>query len=130
MSWLNILNKTNKDFENKTIKHSNEIDQNEYIEEPYKDYLLDYDDEFDRIYEGLINDLQFDFKMLIKDECLPFMDIHPVLNTNLNHNFYDFIKNNSNNYNEIIESVNKLNDDFFSEYENNKESYNDSIDTD
>ena len=126
MSWVNILNKTNKDFETKSIKSSNEVDENVnycYGETSYKDFLKNYDDEFDIIYERAINDMQFDFKILIEDECLPFMDIHPVLNTNLNHNFYDFIKNNSNNYNEIIESVNKFNDAIYNEYENNDDNY-------
>jgi hypothetical protein len=124
-SWLNILtNKnTDKEFESKYVKKNDEIIEVVDKDPSYSNQLRDYDEEFDRIYETIINDIHFDFKTLIEDECLPFMDIHPCLITNLNDNFNDFIKNNSYNYNEIIDDVNKGNDLIVKEYENNDEYY-------
>lgn len=132
-NWLNILtNKnTDKEFETKYVKNSNEIIKVPDIEEElYSNQLKDYDEEFDRIYETVINDLHFDFKICIEEECLPFMDIHPCLVKNLNNTFYDFIKNHSYNYNEVIDNVNKMNDAIINEYENNNEYYDEQQDMD
>jgi len=125
-NWLNILkNKnTDKEFESKYVKKIDESNEIIDTHEPlYSNQLRDYDEEFDRVYETIINNMHFDFKTLLVEECLPFMDIHPCLNTNLTHNFYDFIKNHSYNYNEIIDDVNKGNDLIVKEYENNDEYY-------
>lgn len=121
-SWLNILTNKNadKEFECKYIKKTDEIIEVPDIEDDlFSDQLRDYDEEFDRIYETVINDLHFDFKICIENECLPFMDIHPC--QNLNNTFYDFIKNHSYNYIEVIDNVNKMNDTIIKEYDSNNE---------
>jgi hypothetical protein len=126
-SWLNILTNKNpdKEFESKHVKKSDENVEDSNIEyELYTLQLKDYDEEFDRIYETLINDLNFEFKLSIEEECLPFMDIHPYLNKSLNNTFYEFIKNHSHNYNEVIDNVNKINDVIIKEYDSNNEYYN------
>ena len=130
-SWLNILtNKnTDKEFETKYVKKSDEnIEVSDFEEPLYSNQLRDYDEEFDRIYETIINDLHFDFKTLIEDECLPFMDIHPCLIKNLDNTFYEFIKNHSYNYSAIIDNVNIINDEIINEYENNNEYYDEQQD--
>jgi len=123
-NWLNILTNKNSlsEFESKYVKNPDEIIEVPDIEQEfYSIKLKDYEEEFDRIYETFINDLHFDFKICIEEECLPFMDIHPCLNKNLNNTFYEFIKNHSYNYNEVIDNVNKINDAIIKDYDSNNE---------
>ena len=121
MSWLNILKKVDKDFETSVSKDIDIIEEDDN-ELTYINELKDVDDEFDIKYGIDIYDLQFDFKNFIHDSLLPFMDIHPSLICNLNNTFYNFIKNNSENYYNVLDDVNKWNEMITNEYENNEDS--------
>jgi uncharacterized NAD(P)/FAD-binding protein YdhS len=115
MSFKDILNKNNKKFETKSKVDNKSIDNIVY----YNPELKDYDEEFDRIYDLKVYDLRFDFGEFIKDQCLPFLD----KTHNFNYSFYDFIKNNSENYLEIIEIVDKDNEIYLKELEEEEEKY-------
>ena len=129
MSWLNVLNKVDKEFE-KTLSITDTIIDEEEDEQIYINELKDKNEEFDIKYGINIYDLQFDFKKFINDNFLPFMNIHPSLIKDLNNTFYDFIRNNSENYYDVIDDVNKWNEMVVSEYENNDESAYDDVNHD
>lgn len=123
MSWLKILKTNGKDFDTTYNKNIDLTTENDNNVQKYVNELKDYDEEFNRMYEGLINDMQFDFKMLLEERCLPFMDIHPYRRSNLNHTFFEFIKNNSKNYFDIVDIVNKENDLIIKDYEKDDNEY-------
>jgi len=129
MSWLNTLNKIDKEFETSLSITDTIIDEEE-DEQIYINELKDKNEEFDIKYGINIYDLQFDFKKFISDNFLPFMNIHPSLIKDLNNTFYDFIRNNSENYYDVVDDVNKWNEMVVSEYENNDESAYDDINYD
>ena len=123
MNWANILNKNKKEFETKSKVNITEDDNINYTN--YE--LKDYDEEFDILYNLKIYDLKSDFKELIEEESLPFMD--KIIN--FQYSFYDFIKNNCENYLNIIKKVDSENEEYLKELEEEDEkSYIDSYDYD
>lgn len=115
MNYKDILNKNNKEFEIKS-KFDDYIEDEIVYENPE---LKDYDEEFERIYNLTIHDLKFDFGEFIREQFLPFLN----KTHNFNYSFYDFIKNNSKNYLEIIEIVDKDNENYLKELEEEEEQY-------
>jgi hypothetical protein len=112
MSWVNILNKNNKEFQ---VSKNNEVI--EIIEE--KPSFIDInikniDDEFDRKYSLAVSDIKHDFSMYIKDKQLPFLNI---TNMSGKHLFDDFIKKNSINLKKLSKEVEKENEEYLKEVE-------------
>jgi hypothetical protein len=116
MSWASIIKKNNKKV-SEVPKELVVEEQGDVLE--YNDNLLEYDDEFDKKYSLKMLDIKFEFREYINDLVLPFLD-NNKMNIDINKiNFYDFIKNNCENYNKIIRDVDKLNDDYENELETN-----------
>ena len=113
MTWANILNKNKKEFETKTKTEEIRYEIINYVNHDLKDY----DEEFENSYNIKIYDLQSDFKEFIREKALPFMD----KTINFKYSFYDFIKNHSQNYLDVIEKVNKENDEYLKELEEEEE---------
>jgi hypothetical protein len=117
MNWLNAINKNNEEFKNYVEKKDvvindkkiNIIDLN----------IKDYDEEFEMLYSNKIIELKSEFNELIKHECLPFLNNRISLNKihNINNSFFDFIKYNSINYDNIIKSVEKENNEYINQNE-------------
>jgi hypothetical protein len=116
MSWATILNKNKKEFETKQKTNETPHEIINYVNHDLKDY----DEEFENSYNLKIYDLQSDFKEIIREKVLPFMDKA----YNIKYSFYDFIKNHSQNYLDVIEKVNKENDEYLKELEEDEEQYN------
>ena len=106
MSWLDILKKNDGEFET-TFKEEEVLDD---VEEEVDPKILNIDDEFDHYYGINICDIKFEFKLLIEQNDLPFLD---KLLFDTNHNdFYDFIKYNCKNYYDLLEKVNDDNEQY------------------
>ena len=115
MSWLDILNKNNAEFQVNLLVDKEEV-QEVFNEEP--DYFIkNVDEEFEKIYNIKIIDIKFDFKEYIQNEQLPFMNKTPDVGK---YDFYDFIKNNCKNYYKVEKNVEKLNKEYF-DYLKNEE---------
>ena len=113
MSWAQILKKNDKEFETGTSKNDilEEFNNNETDNSLLNtDDLLDIDDEFDHKYFSKIVDLKIEFKEYIDFEALPFFN----LNTNIDYSntFYDFIKNNSENYKKLVIEIENINEEY------------------
>lgn len=124
MSWIEILNKNDKEF-NTGI--DNTLIQEEVIEEDIYSALIlkDAENEFDRLYLSKITEIKCDFQDYLVDNALPFLD---KLNFN-NYGFYDFIKETSYNYYKVKEMVDKENDEIKNEEdEMNDDELYDSLD--
>lgn len=125
MSWLDILNKNNTEFQVNLLVDKEEV-QEIFNEEP--DYFIkNVDEEFEKIYNIKIIDIKFDFKEYIQNEQLPFMNKTPNFGK---YDFYDFIKNNCKNYYKLSNNIDKENKkyldslkddehDFFEEFKEN-----------
>ena len=115
MSWLDILNKNNTEFQVNLLVDKEEV-QEIFNEEP--DYFIkNVDEEFEKIYNIKIIDIKFDFKEYIQNEQLPFMNKTPDVGK---YDFYDFIKNNCKNYYKVDKNVEKSNKEYF-DYLKNEE---------
>ena len=115
MSWLDILNKNNTEFQVNLLVDKEEV-QEIFNEEP--DYFIkNVDEEFEKIYNMKIIDIKFDFKEYIQNEELPFMNKTPNFGK---YDFYDFIKNNCKNYYKVDKNVEKSNKEYF-DYLKNEE---------
>jgi len=115
MSWLDILNKNDNEFE--TIFKEEEILENNVDEIDPK--ILNVDDEFDHYYGVNICDIKFDFKLLIEENDLPFLDkfLFDFNNSNNGYDFYDFIKYNCKNYYDLLEKINDENEQYLKQNE-------------
>jgi hypothetical protein len=114
MSWLDILNKNDNEFE--TTFREEEILENDVDEIDPK--ILNVDDEFDHYYGVNICDIKFDFKLLIEENDLPFLDkLLFDFNNNNGYDFYDFIKYNSKNYYDLLEKINDENEQYLKQNE-------------
>jgi hypothetical protein len=129
MSWASILKTNDKEFET-LLKNEGEILKDD-IEE-YDHHILDVDDEFDHKHAINIYDIKFDFKLLLEDECLPFLD--KKFYNGEEYQFYEFIKYNSENYYKLSEKVDEENAEYLKQLENdyeedelNDEIYNEKI---
>jgi len=116
MSWTAILKKNDKEFEN-SLKNEEEVIEDNIEEHDLP--ILDVDDEFDNKHSINIYDIKFDFKLLLEEECLPF------LNKNFyngeEYQFYEFIKYNSENYYKLCEKVDEENAEYLKQAENEYE---------
>ena len=126
MSWIEIIKKNDKEFESviETDIHSIDIDDDNdysYIEniENYKNI----EEEFNNIYINDLIEINIEFKDYIKEKLLPFFN-NSILKNNCNlYTLYDFIKNNSKNYDKLLKKVNEDNEELLKE--NDLEEYND-----
>ena len=112
MSWATILKKNDKEFETSL---NIEEDKNEEDVEEYDPHILDADDEFDNSYAINIYDIKFDFKLLLEEEYLPFLD--KKFFNGEEHQFYEFIKYNSENYYKLSEKVEEENAEYLKQLE-------------
>lgn len=124
MSWASILKSNSKEFETSL----NIEEKNEDNVEEHDPNILDVDDEFDNSYAINIYDIKFDFKLLIEEEYLPFLN--QIFYNGEEYQFYEFIKYNSENYYKLCEKINEENDEYLKqleadndEYESNDEMY-------
>jgi hypothetical protein len=124
MSWANILKSNSKEFETSL----NVEEKNEDNLEEHDPNILNVDDEFDNSYAINIYDIKFDFKLLIEEEYLPFLN--QIFYNGEEYQFYEFIKYNSENYYKLCEKINEENDEYLKqleadndEYESNDEMY-------
>jgi len=114
MNWLDILNKNDNEFE--TTFKEEEILENSVDEIDPK--ILNVDDEFDHYYGVNICDIKFDFKLLIEENDLPFLDkLLFDFNNNNGYDFYDFIKYNCKNYYDLLEKINDENEQYLKQNE-------------
>lgn len=116
MSWANILKKNDKEFET-SLNIEEEIIEDD-IEE-HDPRILDVDDEFDNNHAINIYDIKFDFKLFLEEECLPFLDKNFF--NGEEHQFYEFIKYNSENYYKLSEKIDQENAEYLKQVENEYE---------
>lgn len=116
MSWANILKKNDKEFETSL---NIEEEKNEEDVEEHDPHILDVDDEFDNSYAINIYDIKFDFKVLIEEECLPFLN--KIFYNGEEYQFYEFIKYNSENYYKLSEKVEDENAEYLKQLETDYE---------
>ncbi len=117
MSWASILKKNDKEFETS-------LNIEEKIEDTVEEHdpkILDIDDEFDHSYGINIHDIKFDFKLLIEEEYLPFLN--KIFYHGEEYEFYEFIKYNSENYYKLCEKINEENAEYLKQLENDNEEY-------
>ena len=136
MSWCEIIKKNDIPFE---TKKDNNPDENKQIMEDNSEdldniisyennssdnYIIkDVNEEFDKEYSSKIIDIKIDFRDYIEKEYLPFLNI---LNINTSkHNFYDFIKKNSENYKKLMKVIEKENEETLKQLENDEPKYMD-----
>ena len=116
MSWVNILKKNDKEFETVIEEKKKEVKkvEEEIINYDYKNI----DDEFDYKYSYKISCIMVEFDDFLRKEFLPFND-KCVLNKTFNpdYTFFDFIKFNSTEFQQISKYVNNYNDDIDKEIE-------------
>ena len=102
MNYKNILNKNNIEFK---TNNKEKIIVNEIIDKINDKEEIDYDtpdDRFDLLYSNKLSSISVEFKELIKELGLPYLN-----KRNINYNLYDFIKYNSNNYKIIVNNYEK-----------------------
>ena len=116
MSWANILKKNDKEFETSL---NIEEDKHEEDVEEHDPHILDIDDEFDNSYAINIYDIKFDFKLLIEEDCLPFLD--KKFFNGEEYQFYEFIKYNSENYYKLSEKIDEENAEYLKQLETDYE---------
>lgn len=133
MSWCEIIKKNDIQFETKKDNKSDENKQNIEDNSNNLDNIISYEnnsdnyiikdvnEEFDKEYSSKIIDIKIDFRDYIEKEYLPFLNI---LNRNTSkHNFYDFIKKNSENYKKLIKVIEKENEETLKQLENDEQKY-------
>jgi hypothetical protein len=113
MSWIDILKKNDQEFE---ISIDKDIEIIEEIKIIYDPNIKDIDEEYEKIYSLKIHDILFDFKELIKEDCLPFLN-----NKSTNDLFFEFIKFNSNNYYKLKEIIINENQEYLQELHEEEE---------
>lgn len=117
MSWASIVSKNDKPFEKEIIKEEL-IEEIVHIE--YDHNILDVDDEFDNLYFRKMIEIKIEFKDLINDLALPFLDNNNTFYKSLNesYNFNDFIKENSVNYTKLSIKIDNENNEYLTNLEN------------
>jgi hypothetical protein len=122
MDWLNAIKKTDTEFKNY-------IEKKDIIVENKKVYVVDLnikdpDEEFELLYNNKIIDLKLEFTELINNESLPFLNLRKILTTD--NNFFDFIKYNSKNFDNVIKNVEIHNNEYLNQNEiSDEENLND-----
>ena len=112
MSWASILKTNDKEFET-SLKNEEEILEDDIEEHDH--HILDVNDEFDHHHAINIYDIKFDFKLLLEEECLPFLD--KKFYNGEEYQFYEFIKYNSENYYKLSEKVDEENAEYLKQAE-------------
>lgn len=116
MDWAKIASK-NKDKEQVKIKKEEKI-ETKIIENPYSILnFKDVDEEFEFKYLDKITDISIEFRDFIYKNYLPFMD----KNVFVNYTLYDFIKNNSVEYENTIRMVENYNQELIDDYNKEQE---------
>jgi len=124
ISYLNILKKEkpvnnelvdNKLVNNEVIESSGEsdYDYNTNFENDFKndENIKDADNEFEKEYNIAIIDIKFNFIKTIRSHMKYYCFFKNTYNIS-KYNFYDFIKNCSNNYYNIVNNVEKDNNKY------------------
>jgi hypothetical protein len=114
MNWLNAIKKNDSEF-------NNYIEKKEIIIPDKKVFIIDLnikdpDEEFELLYNNKIIDLKLEFLEIINHEGLPFLNNKKILN-NIYNKFFDFIKYNSKNYDNVIKNVEKQNIEYLNQTE-------------
>lgn len=116
MNWAKIAIK-NKDKEQVKIKKEEKI-ETKIIENPYSILnFKDVDEEFEFKYLDKMTDISIEFRDFIYKNYLPFMD----KNVFVNYTLYDFIKNNSVEYENTIRMVENYNQELIDDYNKEQE---------
>lgn len=116
MDWAKIASK-NKDKEQVKIKKEEKI-ETKTIENPYSILnFKDVDEEFEFKYLDKMTDISIEFRDFIYKNYLPFMD----KNVFVNYTLYDFIKNNSVEYENTIRMVENYNQELIDDYNKEQE---------
>lgn len=116
MSWASILKTNDKEFET-SLKNEEEILEDDIEEQDHR--ILDVNDEFDHHHAINIYDIKFNFKLLLEEECLPFLD--KKFYNGEEYQFYEFIKYNSENYYKLSEKINEENAEYLKQAETDYE---------
>lgn len=115
MSWAKITAK-NKDKEQEIIVKEKKNEQKIY--DPYSHLMFkNIDDEFEYRYLNKMSNISVQFRDFISKHFLPFMDKIIYVN----YTTYDFIKENSYEYNIVENYVNNYNQELINEYEKENE---------
>ncbi len=110
MSWCDIT-KINTNVI-KEVKKEEEVIIKKEVINPYSILnLKNIDDEFDYMHHRNILNISFELRNYISYNFLPFMD---KLNTT--YNIFDFMKENSYEYMNVIKKVEKYNNELIKEY--------------
>ncbi len=110
MSWCDIT-KINTNVI-KEVKKEEEVIIKKEVINPYSILnLKNIDDEFDYMHHRSILNISFELRNYISYNFLPFMD---KLNTT--YNIFDFMKENSYEYMNVIKKVEKYNNELIKEY--------------
>jgi phenylalanyl-tRNA synthetase alpha subunit len=116
-SWSDLIKKNNQ-VSRKSLKSNIKDNKKEVQKEEdnelilYKTYgLKNEEEEFDYKYNDNLTNIIVEFKDLLNSSGVN------VMNNRISSDLYDFIKYNSQNYNDIMDEVDKYNDILEKEYE-------------
>ena len=115
MNWAKIV-ENSSDLVQIDLKKEIKKEEKEVVYNPYS--VLDFrnvENEFLDNYIRKIENISFEFKELVYNNYLPFMD----KNINVKYNIYDFIKDNCNEYNKLYKEIEVYNNQLIEDY--NKE---------
>lgn len=116
MDWASVAKK-NKDKKQEKIKNEKIVEKTVF--NPYSILnFKDVDEEFEFKYLRNMTEISIKFQDYIYKNYLPFMD---KVSLNIKYTIYDFIKNNSAEYNDTIKKVENYNNDLIKEYEKEQE---------
>lgn len=116
MNWAKIAS-SNKDKIQEKIKKEPIIEQEKELD-PYSILnFKDVEEEFEYKYLDKMTDISIEFRDFIYKNYLPFMD----KNVFVNYTLYDFIKNNSVEYNNTIRMVESYNQGLIDDYNKEQE---------
>ena len=116
-SWSDLIKKNNQVSENSS--KSNNTDNKKEIKKDEDDELIlhktyglkNEEEEFDYKFNDNLNEIIVEFKDLLNSSGVN------VMNNKISSDLYDFIKYNSQNYNDVMDEVDKYNDVLEKEYE-------------
>jgi len=104
--WLEILKKNEIEFEKSPNKEIQNVIDNIKNDESTPNLIFQKcpDEEFTHKYIDNLLNIRFEFKKIIDENALPFLDKNMVLEPN-KMNLYDFLKIHSSNYQDLCKKI-------------------------
>ncbi len=114
-NWKDIIQKNTKQIEKKVTT------QVTFEEDTIPQYnLLNLDEEFDRVYSLVIDDIHYEFAEFIRKEYLPFMNRSNMTGKYL---FTNYLKYHSKNYYDLKDKIDKENEEIIKQEEADEKAY-------